>query len=255
MTEDRKIRVVLADDEPLAREGLADLLAQIDDIELVASARNGAEAIEMIVDKKPDLVFLDIEMPLKTGLEVVGEIGPENMPAVIFSTAYDQYAIEAFELAAIDYVLKPLDPDRLAAAIDRVRKGRGASTNVERLSDVLPSDRPKYLQRIAVEKRGQEKILEVGSIDFISASGPYAEIYVGETMYLVRVRMQTLEDRLDPKKFFRIHRSTIVRMEEIDTLVNGSGGDYSILMRNGKRLKIGRGRRDALRESLGLDNL
>ena len=252
---------MIADDEPLGRQGIVDILSSNKLIEIVGQAKDGEEAVELIKTLNPDIVFLDIEMPGRNGLEVVKEIGIDSMPIVIFATAFDQYAVEAFELAAIDYVLKPFDKERVEAALNRasetIRKN-----NVDLIADRLgvlmnstSGGESKFLERVAVESRGKERILSMDTIDYITASGPYAELHVGEQVFLLRVRMQTLEDKLDPSKFFRIHRSSIVRLDQIDTLVNGSGGDYSIQLKSGVRLNLGRGRRDDLRASLGLDTL
>jgi len=254
-------RVLIADDEPLARQGMLDILSSGSKVEVVGQAKDGKEATELINELKPDIVFLDIEMPGLNGLEVVKEVGVEKMPMVIFATAFDQYAVEAFELAAIDYVLKPFDKDRVEAALQRagdaIRKNdvEKIADRLEMLIDSSAGNDSKYIERVAVESRGKERILSMDSIDYITASGPYAELHVGEQVFLLRVRMQTLEDKLDPSKFFRIHRSSIVSLDQIDTLVNGSGGDYSIQLKSGVRLNLGRGRRDDLRTRLGLNTL
>lgn len=261
MGEKRKFTVLIADDEPLARQGLLDILSENVDVEILGQAKDGEEATDLIRDLGPDIVFLDIEMPGRNGLEVVKEIGADSMPVVVFSTAFDQYAVEAFELAAIDYVLKPFDKERISAALtracDAIRKNH-VDLIADRLGVLIGSalgEDSKYLERVAVESRGKERILSMDTIDYITASGPYAEMHQGDQVFLLRVRMQTLEDKLDPSKFFRIHRSSIVKLDQIDTLVNGSGGDYSIQLKSGVRLNLGRGRRDDLRASLGLDAL
>jgi len=192
-------------------------------------------------------VFLDVQMPRRTGLEVVRDIGPENMPPTIFVTAYDRYALDAFDVAAVDYLVKPFDDERFEQAFRRARKMIGL-TELGKLSEQLrtvlnagassaapgpgvpptPVAAPAglsdsiatgYLERIAVEMRGQVRVVPVATIEYIAASGPYAEIHVGERTYIIRERMQTLEERLDPTDFFRIHRSVIVKLDQIETLL------------------------------------
>lgn len=259
------LRVLIADDEPLARQRLQDLLNREDDVELVGLAEDGTKAVEMIREKNPDLVFLDVQMPGYTGIEVVKKVGVAKMPPVIFVTAYDHYAIKAFDVAALDYLLKPFDDDRFHQAFERARDAiqlRGVNDLRERLAALLsdalpemPSERKKYLERLAVEMRGQVRVVPVSDIDFITASGSYAELHVGSDTFVIRERMQTLEERLDPDAFFRIHRSTIVRLDQIDSLLFSGGGDYALKLKDGRQLKISRGRKEELEERLGLDAL
>jgi len=260
-TPDRPLRILIVDDEPLARQRLLDLLEGREDIEVVGQAASGREAVEAIRALQPDLVFLDVQMPGMTGLDVVREIGPERMPVTIFVTAYDQYALKAFEVAAIDYLLKPFDDERFEQALERARrllKLREVEALRERLLQLLQDDRPappkpsKYLERIAVEMRGQVRVIPVRQIDYITASGPYAELHVGDQVYVIREQMQTLEERLDPDLFIRIHRSAIVRIDLIDVLLRGAGGRYAVRLKNGVRLKVSRSRREALERRLGL---
>jgi two-component system LytT family response regulator len=261
------LRVLIVDDEPLARQRLEDLLSQERGVEIVGTADTGDAAIEAIRDWKPDLVFLDVQMPGKTGLDVVREIGADAMPATIFVTAYDQHALKAFELAAVDYVVKPFDDERFEQAFRRARRmveleevGRlrsqllavlqgSASAPVPTRADGKPTD---YLERIAVETKGQVRVVPVKQIDYIMASGPYAELYAGDKRYIIRERMQTLEERLDPNRFFRIHRSAIVRLDLIETLLRNPGGDYALQLRGGVRLKVSRSRFEELEKRMGL---
>ncbi len=264
MTAAQKLRVLIADDELLARQRLEDLLAKKKEVDLIGMAVNGQEAVEAIRSLAPDLVFLDVQMPGLTGLEVVREIGPEKMPATIFVTAYDQYALKAFEVAALDYLLKPFEDERFEQTFSRAVKtlelrkmGEMAGQLVtllqgrEGIADA-PVSNPAYLERIAVEMRGQMQIVPVARIDYITASGPYAELHVGEDTHLIRERMQTLEERLDPTVFFRIHRSAIVRLDRIESLLHGVGGDYAVRLKDGRRLKVSRSRREELEQRLGL---
>ncbi len=259
------VRVLIADDEPLARQRLEDLLDLEEDVELVGLAKDGSMAVQMIREKNPDLVFLDVQMPGYTGMEVVKNVGVDHMPPVIFVTAYDHYAVKAFDVAALDYLLKPFDDERFHQAFERAREAiqlRGVNDLRGRLaallSDTLPERRPdsmKYIERLAVEMRGQVRVVPVDEIDFITASGSYAELHVGGDTFVIRERMQTLEERLDPETFFRIHRSTIVRLDQIDSLLFSGGGDYALKLKDGRQLKISRGRKEELEERLGLDAL
>jgi two-component system, LytTR family, response regulator len=235
------LRVVIADDEPLARQRIEDLLAKEKGIEIAATAATGDEAVEAIRRVSPDLVFLDVQMPGKTGLEVVEAIGAEQMPLTIFITAYDQYALDAFDIAAVDYLVKPFDDERFAQSLQRARN---------RLRS-LPRQ-GQYRERIPVESRGQVRVVPVARIDYITASGPYAELHVADKTYAVRQRMQTLEEQLDPAVFFRIHRSAIVRLDRIDTLLHRGGGDYALRLKDGTELDVSRGRREELEQRLGI---
>ncbi len=256
----KPLRVLIADDERLSRQRLEDLLARESNVEVAGLTDNGLMTIEAIRELKPDLVFLDIQMPGKTGLEVVREIGIDAMPPVIFTTAYD-HAVAAFDLAAIDYLVKPFDDERLEKAFHRARKMIELN-QVSKLSEelrallgggaALPTPKGQYLERIAVEMRGQVRVVPVKQIDYMIASGPYAELYVADKRYLIRERMQTLEERLDPAKFFRIHRSAIVRLDLIETLIRNPGGDYAVLLKGGVKLKVSRGRFERLEELMGL---
>ena len=236
------IRVLIADDELLARQRIEDLLASEEGIEIVGTAATGAEAVEAIRTLQPDLVFLDVQMPGVTGLQVFDAIGAERMPVTIFTTAYDQYAVKAFELAALDYLMKPFDDERFAQALERARASIGAA---------IGKRGPKYLERIGVEARGQVRFVPVDRIDYITADGPYAELHVGDRTLALRERMHTLEERLDPEVFFRIHRSAIVRLSRVDALLRRPGGDYGVKLKDGTELSLSRAKREALERRLG----
>lgn len=266
MAADKRIRVLIVDDEPLARQRLEDLLAAEPGVEIAGRVDNGKEAIEAIRRLAPDLVFLDVQMPGLTGIDVLQEIGPQQMPVVVFVTAYDHYALKAFELAALDYLLKPFDDERFEQAFARARQAL-TLREVNRLRDrlttllhdaapaALPPPAPRYLERFAVEMRGQVRVVAVAQVDFIVASGAYAELHAGEQTYLIREQMQTLEERLDPEQFFRVHRSAIVRLDQIDALLYNAGGDYAVRLKDGRRLKLSRSRREELEQRLGLSAL
>ncbi len=265
MPTNSPIRVLVVDDEPLARERIAELLAHEQGVELVGTADNGAAAIEAIRAQRPDLVFLDVQMPGKTGLDVVREIGAESMPATIFVTAFDQYALRAFELAALDYLVKPFDDERFEQSFRRARQMielREMGKLREQLLAVLQQDRSNpqtttssqqpYLERIAVEMRGKVRVVPVEQIDYITASGPYAELHTGDRTHIIRETMNTLEERLDPKQFIRIHRSAIVRLPLVETMLKGAGGDYEVVLKGGLRLPVSRSRREELERRLGV---
>ena len=244
------VRVVIVDDEPLARQHIADRLAREERVEIAGEADNGLDAVEVIRRVRPDIVFLDVQMPGLDGLDVVDTIGPDEMPATIFTTAFDQYALQAFDRAAVDYLLKPFDDERFAQAFRRARKARDA----DRLRALLreePVERgAQHLDRIAVESRGQTRIVPVAKVEYITASGPYAELHAGDRTYAVRERMQTLEERLDPAVFMRVHRSAIVRLDLVDALLRAPGGDYAVRLKDGTKLSVSRARRDELARRL-----
>jgi two-component system LytT family response regulator len=270
------LRVLIVDDERLARLRLEDLLRREPDVEIVGTAQNGAVAIEAIRALRPDLVFLDVQMPVLTGLDVVREVGPEAMPATIFVTAFDQYALQAFDIAAVDYLVKPFGDERFEQAFRRARR-RLALEGIDRqreqllaaLSRVGPSAAPAppaaapaptpgrapgaaYAERIPVEMRGKVVPVPVARIDYITASGSYAELHVGERAYVIRETMQALEERLDPARFLRVHRSAIVRLDTVELLHRGPGGDYQVQLRGGARVPVSRSRHGALERWLGL---
>lgn len=250
------LRVLVADDEPPARQRLLDLLSRESDLEVVGEAGTGIEAAEKIRTLGPDLVFLDVQMPGMTGLEVVREVGPEAMPAVVFVTAYDRHAVEAFELAALDYLLKPYTGERFRQALARVRDRRGGQPEGalrDQLAALLGTVTPMqdalqtpYVSRLAVETRGKIRYVPVETVDYLASDGAYVEVHSGEETFVIRDRMQDLEGRLDPAVFTRIHRSTIVRLDRVESLLVGRNGDYAVRLMDGTRLAVARGRRDDL---------
>lgn len=274
MSDGTPLRVLVADDELLARQRIEDLLRAEPDVEIIGTADSGPAAVEAIRRLHPDLVFLDVQMPGATGLDVVRTIGAERMPATIFVTAYDRHAVEAFELAAADYLVKPFDDERFEQAFRRARRlisleqvGRlrgqllaalqhepvaSGGNDTPPPAQTAPAERAGYLQRIAVELRGKLRVIPVPAIEYITASGPYAELHVEGRRHLIRETMQTLEERLDPAHFFRIHRSAIVRIDLVDTLIRGAGGDYEVQLKDGTRLRVSRSRREGLERRLGV---
>lgn len=261
------LRILLVDDEPLARRRLQQLLDGRDEVETVREAENGREAVQHITgEEPPDLVFLDVQMPGLNGVDVIREVGPEAMPPVVFVTAYDQYALDAFRLAALDYLVKPFDDERFEEAFARAQKQtrlRDKSQTADRLLALLENegddpDAPNEgsaspLERIAVETPGRMRVVSVDDIDYITADGSYAELHLASgDHYPIRERMKTLEERLDPEVFFRIHRSTIVRLERVASLLTRGGGHYAVELDDGTRLKVSRSRYEDLQDRLGL---
>lgn len=264
INEPKTVRVLIADDELLARQRIEDLLSKEAKIVIAGTATTGPETVDAIRKLSPDLVFLDVQMPGLTGLQVIDAIGAEEMPLTIFTTAYDQFALKAFDRAAVDYLVKPFDDERFAQALRRARHSielEEVGRMTKRLLSLLQSTeqtaapaeetaKPEYLERISVESRGQLRVVPVSKIDYITASGPYAELHVADRTFAIRERMQTLEERLDPSVFFRIHRSAIVRLDRIDTLLRAAGGDYAVRLKDGTELSLSRSRREELEQKL-----
>jgi two-component system LytT family response regulator len=252
----KKIRTLIVDDEPLARERLATLLSAEQDIEVIGQCRDGEEAITAIQDHTPDLVVLDVQMPQMNGFDVIEAVGSDRMPLVIFVTAYDQHALRAFQVRALDYILKPFDRERFSEALQRARKQveREESGDLGRrllaLVKDLRKDQPKT-DRLVVKSGGRLFFLRMDEIDWIEAAGNYVRLHVGNTSHLLRETMNAIEGRLDPEKFFRIHRSRIVNMERIQEMQPWLNGEYAVLLRTGTRLTLSRGYREKLQERLG----
>ncbi|MDT7856702.1 LytTR family DNA-binding domain-containing protein [Rubrivirga sp. S365] len=266
------LRVLVVDDEPLARQRVLDLLTAEPDVEVVGTAGTGRQAVAALAGGAQtagaqtagavDVVFLDVQMPGLSGLEVAREVGPEAMPATVFVTAYDQHALAAFDVAAVDYLLKPFDDDRFRQALGRAREAvrlREVDALRGRLAVLLgaepgaaPPERPAYLERIAVEGRGQVRLVPVADVDYVVSDGPYAEVHAGGEVHVIRETMRALEEQLDPALFFRVHRSTIVQVDRVEALLTAPGGDYAVRLRDGTRLGLSRSRRDAFARRLGV---
>lgn len=250
-----KIRALIVDDEPLAREGVRLHLETLQDVEVVGEARDGGEAVEMIQALHPDLVFLDVQMPGIDGFGVVEAIGVDAMPSVIFVTAYDQFALRAFDTHAVDYLLKPFDAQRLQSAVDHARtqiRGQRRNEVEERLVALLGELRGKgqFLERIVVRSSGRILILRIEDVEWLEAASNYVRIHAAGREYLLRETMTNLETKLDPSHFVRIHRSTIVRLNRIKELEPLFQGDYVLILEDGTRLTSSRGYRDRLQELL-----
>lgn len=259
------IPTLIADDELAARDGMRHLLQRDPEIAVVGECANGREAAQAIRQGAPDLVFLDIQMPELDGFGVLREIGVDRAPTVVFVTAYDQYALRAFEVHAIDYLLKPFTDARFRECLDRakqqVRQGRmGAlSRQLAALLDTYgemggrpaAALRRPYLERLAVKARGRVSLVRASEIEWIDAEGDYVRIHVGKAWHLLRETMKNLETQLDPERFVRIHRSTIVNLEKVKELQPFFRGEYVVVLQNGTTLKLSRGYRDHFQARLG----
>ncbi|HEX8735599.1 MAG TPA: LytTR family DNA-binding domain-containing protein [Pyrinomonadaceae bacterium] len=241
------IRTIIVDDVELARERIK---LSLDDreIEIIAECENGREAIEAIQNMHPDLVFLDVQMPKISGFDVIDTIGVEKMPAVIFVTAYDEFALRAFETNAVDYLLKPIDRQRLGKAVERAKREiklpRSADVaEIEgRLRRLLKEvkNEPKYLRRIPVKTSRGTILILTAEVDWIGASGHYLELHVGRETHLIREKLSDFEQKLDPENFLRIHRSTIVNIDRIKSLHPLFNGDQLIILKSGQELNLSR---------------
>ena len=237
------LSALIVDDEPLAREGLKLLLAEDKGIERVTEAKHGAEAIRLIRDEAPDLVFLDVQMPEIDGFDVVREVGPKRMPGVIFVTAHDRYAIRAFEINAIDYLLKPVSRERFDEAMrrtwDRLPQVGHAERVLTSLLQTLESS-PKYLTRIAIRSSAKTYFVSLADVDWMQAAENYVQLYAGTARHLVHVPMQTLHDSLDPAQYLRIHRSYIVNVSRVKEVESAGRGEYVFVLKGGERLQSSR---------------
>jgi two-component system LytT family response regulator len=246
------ITALLVDDEPLAREGLRMLLAADPEFASVLEAKNGREAVELIRNARPDLVFLDVQMPEMDGFAVVMEIGVDAMPAVVFVTAHDRFAIQAFEINAIDYLLKPVTEARFAAAVTRAKQrllakpADAASKQILSLLETIASP-GKYLKRLAVRSAGKTVFVDVDDIDWLEAAENYVQLHVGRATHLLHVTMNTIEQSLDPATFLRIHRSVIVNIRRIQEMQPIAHGEYVLTLSTGVRVQSGRMYADRLK--------
>lgn len=248
-----KIKTLIVDDEPLARDRVKRFLRDVSDIRVIGECGNGVEAIEAIKEHKPDLVFLDIQMPEKNGFEVVKALDPKTMPSVIFVTAYDQYALQAFDVHALDYLLKPFNRERLHRAVAHAREQiehKSLGNIDERLASLIADIRgeKKYLERLVVKSVGRVFFLKTDEIDWIEAAGNYVKLHTGKESHMIRETMNGLEAKLNPEKFLRIHRSTVVHIDRIKELHPMFSGDYAVILRNGTELALSRNYRERFLE-------
>jgi two-component system LytT family response regulator len=240
-----KIRTLIVDDMKLARERLKLALADDPNIDIVGEAVNGREAISAIKNLRPELVFLDVQMPQMSGFEVVETVGVEQMPMVVFVTAFDEFALKAFETGALDYLLKPFDEERLLKTVGRVKRqirqaGRGDLEARLLLLLGKVENKPEYVRRIPVKTAQHTTLVLTEDIDWIGGAGNYLELHCGKDVYLIRERLHQLEQKLDPQQFVRIHRSTIVNIDRIKTLHPMFNGDQLIILQNGAKLNLSR---------------
>ena len=270
MTLGTKIRALVVDDEPVARDRVVRLLQQQTDIELVGQCSNGLETVTAIEQLSPDLVFLDVQMPEMDGFEVMRALQAGHVPAIVFVTAYDEYAVRAFEVHALDYLLKPFSSMRfratLAHARDQLHRQRAGELG-RKLLTLAPtlwekpegSDKPEKTdkpsgarrERLLVRSAGRVHFVRTSEIEWCEAAGNYVRLHVGPESHLFRETMNSLESKLDPGHFVRIHRSTIVNVEQIEQLRSSLGGESTVILRTGVTLTLSRGYREGFQERFG----
>jgi two-component system LytT family response regulator len=245
---------MIVDDEPPARERIRALLADERDVAILQECDSGLEAVSAIRELEPDLVFLDVQMPGLDGFGVLEALGQERVPVIVFVTAYDAYAVRAFEVHALDYLLKPFDRERFQATLERARLTLGdrADEASEPVAVPLPDSagRPP-LRRLLGRRDGRLIVLKAGEIDWVESAANYVSLHVGKESYLVRETLQSLEGRLDPELFIRIHRSTIVNLDRVQEIEPYFHGDYIVRLRDGQRLTLSRTYRDRVQRHLG----
>jgi two-component system LytT family response regulator len=254
-TRPARIRALIADDEPHARHLLRSLLKDEPDIDVVGEAADGEETARMVRELAPDLLLLDIQMPALDGFAVIEDIGVERMPTVIFVTAYDQYALRAFDVHALDYLLKPFDGERLSAALKRARKhvgGHDHDDTTPRMMALLDELRRRdFPERLPIKGDGRITFVTVDEIDWVEAAGKMLRIHVGTASHLIRETMGALEQQLDPRRFVRIQRSAIVNVRRIKELQPWFQGEFVVILQDGTRLTTGRGYRQNWQGLLG----
>jgi len=264
-----KIRTIIVDDETLARRGLELRLSEMDDIEIVGQCSNGRDALEKIADLVPDLVFMDIQMPGMSGFDVVKNIDKNQLPMIIFVTAFDRYAVDAFEAQAVDYVLKPIDDDRLSSALDKVRRNieqQGKVDYTQRLMDLIigitgespstiedavaadgPATLEQYPKRLAIKDGSETSYVPVEQILWVEAAGDYMCVHTNDKVHILRSTMKELEKTLSPRIFQRIHRSVIVNLKRVERVCSHINGEYHLYLDSGSRLKMSRSYKDKIK--------
>jgi two-component system LytT family response regulator len=255
------IRALIADDEAPARRRIRNLLRDRREYEIVAEAKTGPETVNAVRTHRPDLLFLDIQMPGLTGFEVLSSLDPAEVPITVFVTAYDDHAIRAFEAHAIDYLLKPFDDERFEAALRyaarrlRERDAERLSGELRALLDHSPGDPTSSPARstFAVRKRDSIELVPAADIDWIEAAGDYVRLHAAGRAHLMRATLREVEERLDPHSFLRIHRSTIVRLDRMERLIPRARGDYEVVLHDGTELRLSRTYRDRVKAALGDD--
>jgi len=250
------IRTIIADDEELARNRIKFLLQTEPDVEIVAECGDGRRTVEAILEKVPDLLFLDVQMPEMDGFEVLQAVSEERRPAIIFVTAYDQYALRAFEAYALDYLLKPFNRARFRKAVERARLqvARASRDEVDqRLAALLKDVRTasRYLERLVIRSAGRVVFLRTDDVDWFEGCANYVQLHVGKSTHLMREKISALEARLDPGKFVRIHRSSIVKIDRIKEMRSSGDGEQVVVLHDGSRLSLSRGYRERFRKLIG----
>jgi two-component system LytT family response regulator len=261
------LKTIIVDDEPLARKGLLLRLQDVEGLEIVRECNNGREALAAITELEPDLMFLDIQMPGLDGFDVVKKLQPDNMPLVIFVTAFDQYAVEAFDVHAVDYILKPIDEERLHAAVERARdhaRLRGAVSEKQRLLELVISITGKsersvsqllkerdgikaYPDRLAIKDGGEVTLVETKDIDWVDAAGDYMCVHANDQTHVMRVTMKELETQLNPASFQRVHRSTLVNLDRVVKVCSHMNGEYFLVLSCGSSVKMSRSYKDKVK--------
>lgn len=246
-----ELRVLVVDDEPLVREGIRALLEREVDVQILGEARNGVEALERIRELRPDLVLLDVQMPGVDGLAVVAALEPEERPAIVFVTAHGEHAIRAFDLHAVDYLLKPFDAERFATSLRRAR-ARMAEEKVDRLEELLATleHARAYPERLLLKQQGTVVVVLADDIDWIEAADNYVKIHARTGRYMVREPLKQIEAKLDPARFARAHRSAIVNLSRVKSLDPLASGEHVITLTTGTRLTLSRGFRDHFKSRL-----
>ncbi|MEP5613903.1 MAG: LytTR family DNA-binding domain-containing protein [Cyclobacteriaceae bacterium] len=249
------MKIIIVDDEPQAREIISHLLKAIDDVEVVAECDNGLDAIKAISELQPDLVFLDIQMPELNGFEVAEQINLEQAPYIIFVTAFDEYAIKAFEINAVDYILKPYDDDRFYQALERARdllstKSTADQQEIAHLLQVYNNSKTAVLRNLTVRSGSKIVFIEDRSIEWIEAADQYCNIHSSKGDYLVRESMRYYEEKLDPNLFFRAHRSSIINLSAIKELQPFKKGRYVVVLQSGQLVELGNSKLEALKKRM-----
>lgn len=261
------INTLIVDDEALARRGLQMRLAKHEDVNIVGQCKNGREALTAIPELDPDLVFLDIQMPGVDGFEVVRQLQGDDMPLVVFATAFDQYAVKAFDVHAVDYILKPVDEEHLDRALQRAREQLSQKSNTsdkQRLLDVIGDitgkapaememwldkgvDLPRqYPEKIAIKHAGDISLVPAVDIEWVDAAGDYMCLHVAGVIHIMRITMKQLESQLDPALFQRVHRSTLVNLARVEKICSHINGEYHLILKGGERLKMSRSYKDKI---------
>lgn len=265
------ITTIIVDDESLARRGLMIRLQEFEDIEIVGECSNGRDALKMIIEKQPKLMFLDIQMPGLDGFDVVKGMQGDDMPMVVFVTAFDQYAVDAFNVHAVDYILKPVEDERLQQAVEKARakeQEKDAVSDKEKLLTLIgditgkaPSDmddllngksepKPQYSEKISIKDGSNVTIVKTQDIGWIDAAGDYMCVHVGDDIHIMRITMKQLEAQLNPEIFQRVHRSTIVNLSQVKQVCSHMNGEYYLMLESGARLKMSRTFKDKVKHFL-----